>query len=247
MSTSRILMFGLLLSAAISTSGEATVPKGRPSSALAADGRPNVFGSVALPLKHTRYDARWQRVLRSASRASLAPLIRPARALGPMDQLQYVNSSLNQRIRYRYDANASGDYWATASETLSKSSGDCEDFVIAKMQALRALGVAGDALYMTIGNDVAAGAVHAVLLVRTGSQFWVLDNRTNRLIPQQSYSDFYPILTFGSNSAWLHGYKRGQTPAAVKRLSLAFNGARELPLGNSKGSALPSRSLRASR
>jgi hypothetical protein len=57
----------------------------------------------------------------------------------------------------------------------------------------------------------------------------VLDNRTDRLIPEQAYRGFYPILSFSAaGESWLHGYRRGQTPAAVKAMSQVFAQGRHL-------------------
>lgn len=202
---------------------------------------PNVFGSIALPVANSRYSARWARVLHDARPQSLRTLVSPARGHDRGQQASFVNASLNHRLSYRYDTHPSGDHWATASETLAKSAGDCEDFVITKMQALRSLGVPAEDLYMTIGTDAAVGAVHAVLLVRQGGRFWVLDNRRDRVIAQESYRDFYPILTFSRDRTWLHGYKRGTTPAAVRALDTArIARLGNLPIGNSRGSATKS-------
>ncbi len=201
-------------------------------------GAPHVFGTIALPLKSTRFDDRWQHVLRSgASAGQLAPLIGAARQAPKIKQLRLVNASLNERIRYRHDTGPSGDRWSTARETLSRSTGDCEDYAIAKLHALKALGVPERDLFMTIGHDGYAGAVHAVLVARSGNRFFVLDNRINRLIPHEEYGGFYPMITFGSRASWLHGYEQGKTPAAVKAIRVALQSNRDLPLGNSRGSA----------
>jgi predicted transglutaminase-like cysteine proteinase len=217
-----------------------------PNSAQAAvpvDGRPDLFGSVALPVGRSRFSERWQRVFRHAAAPQLSRLVQPARSLGRAEQAQFVNASINRTIAYRFDTDASGDQWATVSETLGRGSGDCEDFVIAKMQALRALGVPAGNLYMTIGHDGSAGSVHALLLVRTDEGFRVLDNRTDRMIAPETYRDFHPILTFSGSRTWLHGYRPGAMPAAVRTMDLALN-SRDLPLGDSAGSASPPRARR---
>ncbi|HEY0630095.1 MAG TPA: transglutaminase-like cysteine peptidase [Sphingomicrobium sp.] len=192
-----------------------------PPAASAADA-PSIFGTIALPLKSTRFDDRWRRVLRSglAARQLLAPLA-AARRVPPAEQLRLVNASVNARIRYRPDIHPSGDHWSTAQQTVGRSAGDCEDYAIAKLQALKALGVPERDLFMTIGHEGSADAVHAVLVARVDGRFFVLDNRTDQLIPHERYGGFYPMLTFGARSSWLHGYERGKTPAAVR----AMNGA----------------------
>jgi predicted transglutaminase-like cysteine proteinase len=183
-----------------------------------ASSGPNVFGTVALPVRSSRYDIRWRRV------ASFAGAFHPAflpngSSRSRADQAQLVNTAMNRNVRYRFDFPR--DQWATASETMASMTGDCEDIAIAKMQALLTLGVPSSDLFMSIGSDTAAGAVHAVLLVRVDGRFLVLDNRSDRLIPDEAFAQFHPILTFSGERTWLHGYRVGTTPADVRALSIA--------------------------
>ena len=122
-------------------------------------------------------------------------------------QARFVNAALNQRIGFRPDQ---GDRWATVGETLSSAAGDCEDYAIAKMHALRALGVPERDLFLTLGRDNAVRQAHAVLLVRVSGQYWVMDNRTDRLIPHEQFRDFSPMISLRADGkSWLHGYARG--------------------------------------
>lgn len=189
---------------------------------------PNVFGSVAIPLAHSRYDTRWQRVLHQTRSPQLSVLVRQAALLGPDQKVRFVNSFLNRAIRYEFDTDRSGDQWATVTETMTRMAGDCEDIAIAKMQALRALGMPASDLYMTVGRDGASEAIHALLLVRMGNRFWVLDNRTDRLVAQDEFGDFRPILTFSGAGTWTHGYRLGRQPA--NSIMIALNKA-TLPIG----------------
>lgn len=217
----------------------ATPAKVPPPSAAQASPAPSAFGAIALPVRSTRFDSRWQRVLRTGTASGAWPgLIAPARAAPRLEQLRLVNAALNQRVRYRFDSDPNGDRWATAEDTLRASSGDCEDYAIAKLHALRALGVPASDLYMVIGHDSIAGAVHALLVARAGRQAYVLDNRTSQLVPQQFYRGFHPIIAFGAEGAWLYGYPRGRTPPAVVAMNEALRSKRGLPIGNSRGSAV---------
>jgi predicted transglutaminase-like cysteine proteinase len=118
-------------------------------------GKPDLFGSVALKLGHNRYSDRWHRVALGGGAAELGPLVAPARTFPPESQAAFVNAALNGRIRYRFDSDPSGDRWATARETLEGGAGDCEDYAIAKMHALRRLGARPGDLFMTIGHGSA--------------------------------------------------------------------------------------------
>jgi len=64
--------------------------------------------------------------------------------------------------------------------------------------------------------------IHAMLLVRIGRRFWILDNRSDRLATPADYPDFYPILTFSGSHTWLHGYRIGSIPPAVVAIKTAF-------------------------
>lgn len=141
---------------------------------------PNAFGTVTLPLGPNRYSARWQRLAKADRSAGIVRIVLPAQQLGRNGQARFVNAALNKRIAFRADR---GDLWSPASETLRRAAGDCEDYAIAKMHALRALGVPDQDMFMTLGRDNAVRQAHAVLLVRLAGQYWVMDNRTDRLIP----------------------------------------------------------------
>lgn len=181
-----------------------TTPVKRPSTTIASG--PDAFGSVGLPLGPNRFSQRWRRAIAGGGSPRLVEMISPARQMDRPAQATFVNAALNRRISFRPDA---GDSWSTASETIGRSAGDCEDYAIAKMQALRALGVPDSDLYLTIGQDLAVRQAHAVLLIRLGGRFWVLDNRHDRLIPDDQYRDFMPTISLRADGkSWLHGFRR---------------------------------------
>jgi predicted transglutaminase-like cysteine proteinase len=198
-----LLPFVALCASAIEPAA-ATPAKTPPVASIAG---PDAFGSVALPLGPNRYTQRWRRAAAGGGPPRLIELISPARQMNRSGQAHFVNAALNRRIAFRPDA---GDRWSTASETIDRAAGDCEDYAIAKMQALRALGVPDGDLFLTIGQDLVARQAHAVLLVRVGGRFWVLDNRHDRLIPDDQYRDFMPTLSLRADGkSWLHGFRRG--------------------------------------
>lgn len=132
-------------------------------------------------------------------------MIAPAQSLDAASQARFVNAALNRRIEFQPEK---GDRWATPAETLGRAAGDCEDYAVAKMQALKQLGVPERDLFLTVGQDTALRQAHAVLLVRAGSRFWVLDNRSDRLIPDSQFRDFMPTISFRADGkSWFHGYR----------------------------------------
>ena len=93
-------------------------------------------------------------------------------------ELQRINSKVNSRIRAGHDYELYGvsDFW-----TQGKGFGDCEDYMIAKKQALMAAGWAADqVLYaVVIGTET---PYHAVLIVRTDQGDLVLDNLRGQIL-----------------------------------------------------------------
>ena len=114
---------------------------------------------------------------------------------------------MTRNIRWMSDATEWGrhDYWASAAETLEHGAGDMENRAIVKMQALRTLGVPTRDLYMTMGRDKVGGPI-TVLLVRVGRRFYVLDDLGGAPIPAERRFGFEPMVTLGSNAAWIHGH-----------------------------------------
>lgn len=165
---------------------------------------PNLFGSVALRVTKTPYDAKWRHA--GISRKSPSKAARPA-----WRDLATVQREINRRISYRADSQlrGAGDAWSTAASTLALGSGDCEDYAIAKGDSLLARGFLPEDLYLVIGNDLLLRSAHAILVVRIGAKFWVLDNLASQVVSADDFQNFSPIITLSGNRKWVHGYKLG--------------------------------------
>lgn len=172
---------------------------------------PHLFGTFALQVARTPYDAKW-RLAGIGSRGSFSRAAAPV-----LRDLTRVQRDVNRRVSFRADSPGlgSGDAWSTAAITLARGSGDCEDYAIAKGQSLLALGFLPQSLYLVIGHDLTARSAHAVLVVRVGAKFWVLDNRSSQVVDADRFGDFSPIITLSANRKWVHGYKRGARPRLI--------------------------------
>jgi predicted transglutaminase-like cysteine proteinase len=173
--------------------------------------RPDVFGSVALPVSHTPLDTKWRAAYQarlSAHSGPWMPLVRGLIGKGRIQQLDAVNQWVNQRVHFTNDRRGrhEADQWASASETLRSSRGDCEDYAIAKMKLLEAAGVARADMYLVIANDLVRRADHALLVVRVDQRFMVLDSSSNQLLDAAQVSDYRPVFSYGKSGAWVHGY-----------------------------------------
>ena len=152
----------------------------------------------------------WARASRDATASpALRQLIEPARNLGRLDQIAFVQAIVAQRIRWRSDATEWGrhDYWASADETLSHGAGDMEDRAVVKMQALMALGFNPGDLFLTLGRDKVGGPI-SLLVVRMGAdRYWTLDDLGGAPIAAARRQGFTPIMSMSTTGQWLHGYR----------------------------------------
>lgn len=185
--------------------------------AVASD-RPDVFGTVALSVGHTSLDKRWQRVQHSRASGSAAGWADALRNRDEAERIEEVNRFVNARVSFVDDIRQyrAADVWQTASDTLRRGRGDCEDYAIAKLQLLRAAGFAADDLYLVIVKDLVRRADHAVLVVRSEGRMLLLDNSTDRVTDATAFQDYRPMLSYtAAGKSWTHGYRRAAAPISV--------------------------------
>ena len=92
------------------------------------------------------------------------------------DVMEKVNAEVNAAVAYTPDPEkySSADWWEDALDEGNQ--GDCEDYAIAKLRRLIALGWKREELKLGLCK-VETGEYHAVLVVTCDGQDWVLDNR----------------------------------------------------------------------
>jgi len=122
-------------------------------------------------------------------------------------RLASANVFVNSHIRYRSDLSATGqiDSWMTPAQLFATSSGDCEDYALAKYWLLRAAGVPEEDMFVMIVNDLIVRADHAYLAVRVGDGFIILDSRADGLQTPGQIDDVRPIVSITASGAYLHG------------------------------------------
>ena len=167
-----------------------------------------VLGSRMVPIARTSFDAQWQRV--GASRANLsATLLRVGGKDGQRSELvASVNRWVNREISHAEDIDLFGksDYWADAATTLRLGKGDCEDFALLKMELLAAAGVSRDDMVLTLARDLIRRRDHAVLLVKDGDGWLMLDNVGSAPLDASQSHGYRPVMSLGAKQSWLHGY-----------------------------------------
>lgn len=103
---------------------------------------------------------------------------REGRTTVPYGVTEQVNWQVNSRIRYVDDQTHFGvvDHWTTGQDGM----GDCEDFALAKRQALRSMGYSSDSMkLLSLMTKTSAAESHMVLLVSTERGDVILDNNFN--------------------------------------------------------------------
>ena len=190
----------------------------RPSTIAPA--RPDVFGTAAVGAGVTFYDARFRRVaLADRDHPQILALAQTLRGLSPEQQLARVQSEVASRVRWMHDLDNMrvADFWSNAAETLERGTGDSEDIAIVEMQVLKAAGFDPKDLYISIGRHRRAGS-HIVLLARTPSGFFMLDDRIGRPVAASAPAMFTPVMTIGHGKSWIHGRRiAGSTAHASAR------------------------------
>jgi predicted transglutaminase-like cysteine proteinase len=110
-------------------------------------------------------------------------------------RLGSVNQAINKAIRYASDPDQHGvdDHWNAPLESLATGHGDCEDYAIAKLVALREAGVAEEHLRLVIVRDVKLREFHAALAAKVNGRWIVLDNRQLAMAEDSDLRHFVPL------------------------------------------------------
>lgn len=197
----------VLAATALASDARADTRGGEPHKAVG----PQIFGSVALPVRRTRFDGNWSNAMQPSPRELLDQRVRNAKGRSALEQLAIVNKAVNRAVDYATDKEnwGVGDYWAPTRETLLRRKGDCEDLAIVKFRWLISLGFDPHDLFMIVGSDLVRRSFHAVLAVRVNHAYWILDNTADAIIAEQDYRDFVPALSFSSHGVWIHAWRQG--------------------------------------
>jgi predicted transglutaminase-like cysteine proteinase len=185
--------------------------------AAVATGRPDVFGSVALPVEATPLDHRWQAVAHRPADGSTTRWAAALRDRPEAERIDAINRFVNSRIAFQDDSRQFGraDVWQSAGEALRRGRGDCEDYAIAKLQLLRSAGLSPRDLYLVIARDLVRRSDHAVLAVHSGGRLWILDNGTDQVTDSADIRDYRPVFTYAAGRRWTHGYRRSDEAPVV--------------------------------
>lgn len=218
---------------------EAAMPRVSPSRAM--PGTPAkkpassaVFASVTIPFGRLPVTANWQRVRAqlalpdiatcasagaqcSANQKRLAQVLASAKEMPFQERLSYVSNAVNSMITYTSDQKQYGtvDHWSAPTKTLATGKGDCEDYAILKMAALKAMGIPDSSMSIVVLRVTDRNIYHAVLAVSTAQGHYILDNLRRNAGLDTSYRTYQPLYSMSGNRSWIHGFiNEGEAIAA---------------------------------
>ncbi|WFU81906.1 transglutaminase-like cysteine peptidase [Bradyrhizobium sp. CIAT3101] len=102
-----------------------------------------------------------------------------------------TNRAINLAIRAENDG--AEDIWSSPLETFERGAGDCEDYAIAKLAALRLAGVAAEDLRLVVVRDTRSGEGHAVASAKLDGHWLMLDNRRMAMVEDDDARNYQPL------------------------------------------------------
>ena len=137
----------------------------------------------------------------SPAALQLLGIVDEATARDGRPRLVEVNRANNLAIRAASDVSLYGaaDVWRSPLAVLADGAGDCEDYAIAKLVALRVAGVAADDLRLVILRDEARHEDHAVAAVQLDGNWLLLDNRRMAMVEDSQIRQVRPLFVIDHN------------------------------------------------
>jgi predicted transglutaminase-like cysteine proteinase len=131
----------------------------------------------------------------SPAALQLLAIVDDARAREGRARLGEINRAINLAIRPMSDLAQYGqiDVWSSPLVTLAHGAGDCEDYAIAKLVALRLAGIAADDLRIVVMRNMLSGEDHAVAAARLDGHWLMLDNRRMAMIEDSYMRNVRPL------------------------------------------------------
>lgn len=135
-----------------------------------------------------------------------------------MEKLKLVNRFWNT-WPYRTDKDVYGksDVWAAPVRFL-KTSGDCEDYSIAKYFTLKEFGVPVGDMRIVVVRETIRNIGHAVLAVYVGEEIFILDNLSDSVRSTARIKNYVPQFSVNEEHRWMHvqGKKKNAKKSAKK-------------------------------
>jgi len=129
----------------------------------------------------------------SPAALKLLAIVDQARTRDGRARLGETNRAINLAIRAANDG--MDDVWSSPLATFASGTGDCEDYAIAKLAALRLAGIAAEDLRIVVVRDARAGEEHAVAAAKLDGRWLMLDNRRMAMVEDDAARSYQPLFT----------------------------------------------------
>jgi predicted transglutaminase-like cysteine proteinase len=127
----------------------------------------------------------------SPAALKLLAIVDEARTRDGRARLGETNRAINLAIRAENDG--AEDVWSSPLATFERGAGDCEDYAIAKLAALRLAGVAAEDLRIVVVRDTRNGEGHAVASAKLDGHWLMLDNRRMAMVEDDDARNYQPL------------------------------------------------------
>lgn len=125
----------------------------------------------------------------SPAALKLLAIVDQARTREGRARLGETNRAINLAITAASDG--AEDVWSSPLATFQRGAGDCEDYAIAKLAALRLAGVAAEDLRLLVVRDTRLHEDHAVAAVNLDGHWLMLDNRRMAMVEDEAATRSY--------------------------------------------------------
>lgn len=149
----------------------------------------------------------------SPAALKLLAIVDQARAREGRARLGETNRAINLAIHAANDG--TDDVWSPPLATFARGAGDCEDYAIAKLAALRLAGVAAEDLRIVVVRDTRAGEEHAIAAARLDGQWLMLDNRRMAMVKDEATRTYQPLFVLYRSAVMKYVDEPVQVPMAV--------------------------------
>jgi predicted transglutaminase-like cysteine proteinase len=124
-----------------------------------------------------------------------------------------INRAINLAIRPMSDMAQHGqtDVWSSPLATFAAGAGDCEDYAIAKLVALRMAGVSPEDIRIVVLRDLLHNEDHAAVAARLDGHWLTLDNRRMAMIEDIDVRYHRPLFVIDDSSVMRY---EEQSPSA---------------------------------
>jgi predicted transglutaminase-like cysteine proteinase len=109
-----------------------------------------------------------------------------------LSRIGHINRAVNYSIRVTNSG--SPEKWYSPLAALVRGAGDCKQFALLKYAALSAVGYSADDLRILIVEDKSFYRPHAVVAVREGTRWLVLNNNSLAIVGLDDFLNYYRFL-----------------------------------------------------